>query len=122
MRQAIPEPTNKNTNKNKKIEPKRLFLGLSALIFYFLFNAEFNKIPNDFAMRVAQGIRLSDEEKKELKDYLLIWILNKRNHKAPKWCIKIGAVGDFIQLCQLTNAHQPLPQRILYSIDLIIAL
>ena len=29
--------------------------------------AEFNKIPNDFAMRVAQGIRLSDEEKKELK-------------------------------------------------------
>ncbi|MDU7946165.1 MAG: hypothetical protein E7J27_08510 [Haemophilus parainfluenzae] len=28
---------------------------------------EFNKIPNDFAMRVAQGIRLSDEEKKELK-------------------------------------------------------
>ncbi|CRH91543.1 Uncharacterised protein [Chlamydia trachomatis] len=42
-------------------------MGLSALIFYFLFNAEFNKIPNDFAMRVAQGIRLSDEEKKELK-------------------------------------------------------
>ena len=29
--------------------------------------AEFNQIPNDFAMRVAQGIRLSDEEKKELK-------------------------------------------------------
>ena len=28
---------------------------------------EFNQIPNDFAMRVAQGIRLSDEEKKELK-------------------------------------------------------
>ena len=45
-------------------------MGLSALIFYFfifLFNAEFNKIPNDFAMRVAQEIRLSDEEKKELK-------------------------------------------------------
>lgn len=29
--------------------------------------AEFNQIPNDFAMRIAQGIRLSDEEKKELK-------------------------------------------------------
>lgn len=29
--------------------------------------AEFNQIPNDFAVRVAQGIRLSDEEKKELK-------------------------------------------------------
>lgn len=29
--------------------------------------AEFNKIPNDFAIRIAQGIRLSDEEKKELK-------------------------------------------------------
>lgn len=28
---------------------------------------EFNKIPEDFAIRVAQGIRLSDEEKKELK-------------------------------------------------------
>lgn len=28
---------------------------------------EFNKIPNDFAIRIAQGIRLSDEEKKELK-------------------------------------------------------
>lgn len=29
--------------------------------------AEFNQIPNDFAIRIAQGIRLSDEEKKELK-------------------------------------------------------
>ena len=29
--------------------------------------AEFNQIPNDFAIRLAQGIRLSDEEKKELK-------------------------------------------------------
>ena len=29
--------------------------------------AEFNQIPNDFASRIAQGIRLSDEEKKELK-------------------------------------------------------
>ena len=29
--------------------------------------AEFNEIPNDFAIRIAQGIRLSDEEKKELK-------------------------------------------------------
>lgn len=48
--------------------------------------------------------------------------MKKRNHKAPKWYIKIGAVGDFIQLCQLTNAHQPPPQRILYAIDLIIAL
>ncbi len=28
---------------------------------------EFNKIPNDFAIRIAQGIKLSDEEKKELK-------------------------------------------------------
>ena len=27
--------------------------------------AEFNQIPNDFAIRIAQGIRLSDEEKKE---------------------------------------------------------
>lgn len=29
--------------------------------------AEFNQIPNDFAIRIAQGIKLSDEEKKELK-------------------------------------------------------
>lgn len=29
--------------------------------------AEFNKIPNDFAMRVAQGIKLSDEEKRTIK-------------------------------------------------------
>lgn len=29
--------------------------------------AEFNKIPNDFAISIAQGIKLSDEEKKELK-------------------------------------------------------
>ena len=29
--------------------------------------AEFNQIPNDFAIRIAQGIRLSDEEKKEVK-------------------------------------------------------
>lgn len=29
--------------------------------------AEFNQIPNDFAIRITQGIRLSDEEKKELK-------------------------------------------------------
>lgn len=29
--------------------------------------AEFNQIPNDFAIRIAQGIRLSDEEKEELK-------------------------------------------------------
>ena len=29
--------------------------------------AEFNQITNDFAIRIAQGIRLSDEEKKELK-------------------------------------------------------
>ena len=29
--------------------------------------AEFNQIPNDFAIRIAQGIRLLDEEKKELK-------------------------------------------------------
>ena len=28
---------------------------------------EFNKIPYDFAIRIAQGIKLSDEEKKELK-------------------------------------------------------
>ena len=28
---------------------------------------EFNQIPNDFAIRIAQGIKLSDEEKKELK-------------------------------------------------------
>ena len=28
---------------------------------------EFNNIPNDFAIRIAQGIKLSDEEKKELK-------------------------------------------------------
>lgn len=28
---------------------------------------EFNKIPEDFAIRIAQGIKLSDEEKKELK-------------------------------------------------------
>ena len=27
---------------------------------------EFNKIPNDFAIRIAQGIKLSDEEKIEL--------------------------------------------------------
>ena len=29
--------------------------------------AEFNQIPNDFAIRIAQWIKLSDEEKKELK-------------------------------------------------------
>ena len=28
---------------------------------------EFNKIPNDFAMRIAQGIKLSDEEKSLIK-------------------------------------------------------
>jgi len=28
---------------------------------------EFNKIPNDFAMRIAQGIKLSDEEKRTIK-------------------------------------------------------
>ena len=28
---------------------------------------EFNQIPNDFAIRIAQGIKLSDEEKKALK-------------------------------------------------------
>lgn len=28
---------------------------------------EFNKIPNDFAIRVAQGIKLSDEEKSLMK-------------------------------------------------------
>jgi len=28
---------------------------------------EFNKIPYDFAIRIAQGIKLSDEEKEELK-------------------------------------------------------
>ena len=50
-------------------------------------------------------------------------ILNKRIHKAPMWYLKNRSpLGDFIQLCQLTNAHQPPLQRILYSIDLIIAL
>ncbi len=34
---------------------------------YLTVIAEFNKIPNDFAIRIAQGIKLSDEEKEELK-------------------------------------------------------
>lgn len=41
--------------------------------------AEFNQIPNDFAMRVAQGIRLSDEEKKELKRLFINMDFKQKN-------------------------------------------
>ena len=40
---------------------------------------EFNKIPEDFAIRIAQGVKLSDEEKKELKRLFINMNFKQKN-------------------------------------------